>query len=176
MPFMDGSPDRGKIGLRAAGRAKFAAPECDSPGVLAIAAFDASVIVGPLEIDHGGRIRPADPRRGAGFNVSWRGWRVEIALGANSLGFRAAPSRVPRSEVLAALAQLPALLPAGWRISLAPDQRVVIGHETALAESTTACGLITATTDFLLELAPYCTALAEAGLEEGAGGDGTRNV
>ncbi len=92
-------------------------------------------------------------------------WRLQLcaplARVPSSAGGAAAARRSPS---FALLRDLPACLPAGWRIGLAADHRVMLEAERRASLPMTATGLVSGITSFLLELAPYLDVLDEAGL------------
>ena len=141
--------------------------------------LDAPFVLGPFTVDSAGRLRPTDAGSFPAFSLRWRGGGIEVRLarpvdqGAGLIALRAAAGRVPstasggnrRAAAFAAMAGLPGLLPAGWRLELQPDHSLRLVAEMALAMPTTATELLCAVTGYLLAAAPYLDLLGEAGLE-----------
>jgi hypothetical protein len=141
--------------------------------------FDAPFVLGPFTIDTAGRLRPTEPGRLPGFALCWRGCAVRVELhpaeaDAAVMSLQATAGRVPstaaagsfgRAAVFAALAELPGLLPDGWRLRLRPDHRLELAAEAGLALPATVSELLSAVTLFLLAAAPYLDLLGDAGVE-----------
>ena len=138
--------------------------------------FDAPFILGPFQVDSGGRLSPTSPDNFPAFNVTWMGrqiWATMNDADGGGLALTVVVGRVPstagaiddrRRETLSTLTRLPLVLPAGWTAQLAADHRVVLSTQTTLTMQPTVTELVTALTSFLLDLGPYLELLDEAGL------------
>lgn len=140
--------------------------------------LDAPFELGPFRVDEAGALALARPDSLPRFHLAWRGVRVDACIEAGGgqamLRLEALPGRVPstaagsaagRDAVFDTLRAIPAALPAGWRMFLLVDHRVVLQSRRALSLPTTACGLLVEVTMFLLALGPYLDLLAEVGVE-----------
>ena len=143
--------------------------------------LDAPFKLGPFTVDAGGRLTPTGPDRFPSFRLAWRGHVVQARLNAAgpdggtlvllatlgrvpSTGRAESPGTLPREAAFATLRALPGALPAGWKVGLRPDHRIVAEARIDLALPTSAETLVSELTLFLLRLAP-CFDL----LEEGTG-------
>jgi len=135
--------------------------------------------LGPFLVDMHGRLAPRSLEAVPGFMVRWRGRAVHARLeqqGDNDrLALRAVVGRIPstarrsggselRPRSFDALRDLRRALPDGWRLRLLPDHSAVMEADAAVALPVTAVELITALTQFLLNLTPYLDLLDETGL------------
>ncbi len=152
---------------------------------------DTGMTLGPFRIDAAGGLAPIAPDAPPCFTFHWRDRAVHASLVTDvppdgRLLLRAWVGRIPssarspkaarRTEGFSVLRGLPAALPAGWRVGLAPDHRVLLQAECAIALPITATGLIGEVTNFLLALGPYLDVLDEAGLAGSPEGGGSANT
>jgi hypothetical protein len=163
---MDASLCRGKI---SANQGAWAMP------------FNAPFKLGPFTVDPEGRLSPWECQTTPAFLFRWRGRLVrtrliqhdpatdrlvlvaEVAVGRvpSTAGF-GDEMRRPRSFAL--VHWLTRVMPAGWRVGLAPDHRVWLEAKMPLGVPATAVGLLTMVTCFVLDLAPYLELLDETGV------------
>ncbi|WP_128079974.1 hypothetical protein [Roseicella frigidaeris] len=116
--------------------------------------------LGPFAVARDGAFRPREAGPPPALRFRWRGRRCEAALRADGLRLAAIAGRVPstaergadRDLAFQAVAALPGLLPAGWRLRLLPDHRIQVEQETAAVP--TATGVIAAMVRFALALDP----------------------
>jgi len=111
--------------------------------------------------------------RAPALRFAWRGrpcaaridaGRLRISVGAGHVPYTA-ERPAARPQALAAIAALPAALPAGWRLRLTPGHALDLEQERDLATPVTATGLVSALVGFALELDAYLERLDSAGLE-----------
>jgi hypothetical protein len=138
---------------------------------------------GPFKLDPTGLLSPMSPASFPRFYVSWRKRLVQARMRQEdtddstegTLELATSVGRVPstgkppgdppkRDAALAMLRQLPALLPAGWRLTLAADHSVLIQTEVVIVLPISAISLVTQMSLFLLSLGPYLDALDEGGM------------
>jgi hypothetical protein len=140
----------------------------------AILPLQAGFRLGPFSVDPGGRIRPADRLQPGTIRFRWGGCTLSATMRAEALTLRATLGRVPstardglqRAGAFRVLRSLPGRLPAGWRMRLLPDHRVLLETEDQLDPPPTAAGLLASVTCFALALRPYLELLAEAGIAD----------
>lgn len=155
--------------------------------------FDAPFMLGPFSVDAEGRLAPRDPDALPAFLFCWRGRVIRARLRPGQprhgrLLLRSVLGRVPstgdsadparRTQSFVALHWLPGSLPPHWHLSLLPDHRALLEAETEVTLPTTASGLLSELTGFLLALAPYLDVLDELGIgpSEVAGAGGRANT
>jgi len=127
--------------------------------------------LGPFAVARDGTLFPAAPERAPGFGFRWRGRRIAARLLPGSVGFSVVAAHVPftaenpalRTQAIAAVAGLRALLPEGWGLRLTPDHAIHIEAEAPLGRPPTATRLVAAATGFVLALAPIVALLEEEG-------------
>jgi hypothetical protein len=143
--------------------------------------FDAPFKLGPFTVDSEGRLSPFESGMPPVFLFRWRGRLVrsrlvqcdpaadglvlvaEVALGrVPSTAGVSDEMRRPRSFVL--VHWLARVMPAGWRVGLAPDHRVWLKVDMPIGLPTTAVALLTKISCFALDLAPYLDLLDETGV------------
>jgi hypothetical protein len=137
--------------------------------------------LGPFTVDAEGGLSPCQPGAAPAFLFRWRGrvvrsrlaqcdvvgtglvLQAEVALGRvpSTAGVNDETQR-PRSFAL--VHWLTRVMPAGWRVRLAPDHRVWLEAETPIGLPITAAALVTRITSFALDLAPYLDLLDETGV------------
>lgn len=149
--------------------------------------FDAPFRLGPFRVHEDGRLALAQPDIRPRFHLCWQGCRVDVSLRAApggpaqgdgwmelEAGLGRVPSTAgcapPRDGVFAALRDVGAVLPAGWRLLLLPDHRVALAAGRPMPLPSTVTALVAEVTMFLLELGPYLELLAEVGVEPAAPG------
>jgi hypothetical protein len=150
--------------------------------------LDRELSLGPFIVDLHGRLSPAEPETCPAFSVRWRGRlvRARMAHGkpgssCGGLELSTCLGRVPstigptepqerRHAVLAALRDLPLLVPPDWRLQLAADHSVMMRTTTRLDLPVSASALLTEVTLFLMILAPYLDVLDEDGVALAAEG------
>lgn len=133
---------------------------------------DGSFMLGPFAVDANGAIALASDTAACGFR--WRGRAVWAQLRPAAMALSVALGRIPstardaasRPALLAVCAALVAHLPPGWRLALRADHRLDLAAEIPVAWPLTATELLTASTGFLLALAPYLDVLEAAGVAE----------
>jgi hypothetical protein len=143
-----------------------------------------TLTLGPFAVHPDGILRPRAPALRPALRFAWRGRPCEAAMHGPEEGLRitAIAARVPstaehgaehRRGSLAALADLPPSLPAGWRLALTPDHRVRLEAPAPLepGRAPTAVALIAAMVRFCLALDPYLDRL-----EAALGAPGTENT
>ena len=140
--------------------------------------FDAPFLLGPFTVDETGRLAPRDPRAMPAFLFRWRGRVVRARLGQEGeCGFltsRLMLGRVPstagaldpasRPRSFGLLHWLPHSLPAGWRLQLLADHRVLLEARLGIDLPITATGLLGRLAGFLLDLSPYLDLVEELGM------------
>jgi hypothetical protein len=141
--------------------------------------------LGPFKVDQNGRLHPNEHGSNPTFGFSWRNRAVHAVLKGDSLALQAMIGRVPstggiageepakiedRERVFSLLRGLQKLLPPLWRLRLLADHRVRVEAEEPLEWPTTATGLMTSVTQFVLVLAPYLDLLDETGVAAMASG------
>ena len=158
--------------------------------------LDAPFKLGPFLVDGDGRLSPSTPDKFPSFSVLWRGHVVQARLTAagpegGDLALQAMLGRVPstgrpggagtlpRQVAFATLRALPETLPAGWKLRLLADHRIVAEAQIHISLPASAEELVSELTLFLLHIAPYFDLLAEGvGVEPpeqgGAASDGGR--
>lgn len=119
-----------------------------------------------------GAVAPDLPVRPA-LRFAWRGRGCTAELAADGLLLTSWAARVPssalaaerRAAVLAALPEIAERLPAGWRLRLAPDHRILVQAASPGAYPTPMVALLSDLVRFALALDPLCDALDAAGAE-----------
>ena len=132
---------------------------------------------GPFLVDPDGGLTPL---RAPALRFSWRGRGCEARIEEGRISLTAQAGRIPftaedrsaRSGAFAMLGEIPAALPAGWRMRLAPDHRVHLATDRPIAAVATATQLVGAMVAFALALDPYLDRLESAGVT-GVGAAGT---
>jgi hypothetical protein len=127
-----------------------------------------TLTLGPFAVQPDGVLRPRAAAPRPALRFAWRGRPFEAAMDGEEEGLRitAIAARVPstaehgpdhRRGTLAALADLPPSLPAGWRLALTPDHRVRLEAPAPLEAGCppTAVALIAAMVRFCLAVDPY---------------------
>jgi hypothetical protein len=132
--------------------------------------------LGPFLVDVHGRLTPRCLEATPGFMVRWRGRSVHARLEQQGdddrLALRAVVGRIPstahgagnsklRPRSFDVLRDLRRELPDGWRLRLLPDHSAVMETAAAITLPVTAVELVTALTQFLLNLTPYLDLLDE---------------
>ncbi len=131
-----------------------------------------SVSHGPFEIEPDGRLRTLRPPR---LRFAWRGRVVEAELEEGGVALSALAGALPytaedpgaRPVAAAAVALLPAELPAGWRLRVTAEHRLRLEAVMPLPGGTTAVLLVTAMAGFAIALDPYLDRLDSAGVVAG---------
>ena len=124
---------------------------------------------GPFLVGNDGSLTPL---RNAAMRFTWRGRGCEATLSEGQINLAAQAGEVPytaeqplaRPGAFAALEQMPAALPVGWRLRLMPDHRVRLEAAFDLHGDTTATALVSAMVGFALALDPYLDRLESAGM------------
>lgn len=132
-----------------------------------------SLTLGPFAVTPTGTLAPRLPGLRPALRFAWRGRPCQAALGVNEVHLAAIAARIPssadpaadRTGALAAVAQLPPAMPAGWRLRLLPDHRVCLEAREALDGPPTAVALLTRLVRFALALDPYLERLEAAGTD-----------
>jgi len=152
--------------------------------------FGQGSVLGPFKVDQNGRLHPNEVGSNPTFGFTWRNRPVHAVLKGDSLALQAMLGRVPstggtggeqqprvgdRERLFLLLRGLQKLLPPLWRLRLLADHRVRVEAEEPLEWPTTATGLMTSVTLFVLALAPYLDLLDETGLSAVAAG-GTAKI
>jgi hypothetical protein len=127
---------------------------------------------GPFRVEPDGALRPTGS---PALRFAWRGRACEARIEEGQVSLSAAAGAVPytaerpaaRPAALAALAELPAVLPAPWRLRVLPDHRLLLESARPLSTPTTATELVTAMVGFALALDTYLDRLDSAGMEPG---------
>lgn len=132
--------------------------------------------LGPFLVDADGRVTQRLPDQPPAFVVRWRGRSVRAQmLGINGtegkLTMQTVLGRVPssvtafgeRPRSFALLRGLRRGLPGPWTLRLLADHRAVLEAETAITLPSTAVGLVTEVTRFLMSMSPYLDLMDEAG-------------
>jgi hypothetical protein len=147
--------------------------------------FGQGKTLGPFRVDENGRLHPNEPGSNPTFGFSWRDRPVHAVLKGDSLALQAMLGRVPstggvagevppriddRERLFILLRGLQKVLPPLWRLRLLADHRVRVEAEEPLEWPTTATGLMTSVTQFVLALAPYLDLLDETGIAAVASG------
>ena len=144
-------------------------------------AFNAPFKLGPFTVDQGGRLSPWDSGTTPAFLFRWhsRVVRSRLILSdavADGLVLHAevALGRVPstagvsdetqRPRSFALVHWLERVMPAGWRVRLAPDHGVWLEAQVPIGLPITAVALLTKISCFALDLAPYLDLLDETGV------------
>jgi hypothetical protein len=107
------------------------------------------------------------------LRFAWRGRGCTAELAPEGLLLTSWAARVPssalaaerRAAVLAALPDIAKRLPAGWRLRLTPDHRILVQAGSPGAYPTPVVALLTQLVRFALALDPLCDALDAAGAE-----------
>jgi hypothetical protein len=115
-------------------------------------------------------------RRVPALRFAWRGRPCEARLSDGRVSLTAGAGVVPytaeraadRPGAFAAIGDMPADLPAGWRLRVLPDHRLRLEAEADLPAPTTAIALVGALVGFALALDPYLDRLESAGVAAGA--------
>lgn len=125
---------------------------------------------GSFLIDRYGVLQPREPARAPALRFAWRGRRCQAAMSADGIRIETILGRIPstaegadRPQAFATLAELPARLPAGWRLRLLPDHRIRLEAATETAGPATATKLLAAMVRFALALDPYLDRLDSVG-------------
>ena len=143
--------------------------------------FDAPFKLGPFTVDATGRLAPVEADIPPVFLYRWhdrlmRARLTERASPADGLALltEVGLGRVPstagtfddtaRARSFALVRWLAYVVPAGWRLRLAPDHRIWLEAETPIGMPITAAALLTRITCFALELGPYLDLLDETGV------------
>ncbi|MCK8786360.1 hypothetical protein M0638_18440 [Roseomonas sp. NAR14] len=136
-----------------------------------------NITLGPFRVTPEGGLILRDPALRPQLRFAWRGRRCEaelvgggLRLGAlaGSIPFTAEPAGTHRPGVFAALQDLPASLPAGWRLSLLADHRIRLEAGQPMAQPATAIALVSALANFVLTLEPYLSRLEAVGVRRPA--------
>ena len=138
---------------------------------------EATLALGGFDVRRDGGLTPGRRDRPAALHFAWRGRPCTAVLGGEGLGLSAEAGRVPftveapaaRRAALAALADLPAALPPGWRLALRPDHGVRLHAAAAMDLPATAPALVAALVRFALALDPYLERLESSGLGPASG-------
>jgi hypothetical protein len=127
---------------------------------------------GPFLVAEDGALTPL---RQPALRFAWRGRGCAVTFDAAGIKLAAQAGAVPytaerpavRPGAFAALGALPAALPAGWRMRLLPDHRVLLETTVPLRGEPTATALVSAMVGFALALDPYLDRLESAGVAAG---------
>ncbi|WP_424812677.1 hypothetical protein [Roseococcus sp. YIM B11640] len=136
------------------------------------------ITFGPFAVGRDGSLTPRGGLRPT-LRFRWRGRSCEATLTGESLQLRAVAGRIPstaepnadRARTLRDVADLPAELPAGWRLRLTPDHRLTL--ETGAGPSATIVAMMTEMVGFALALDPYLERLEAVGASGGIGTEKT---
>ncbi len=132
-----------------------------------------SLTLGPFAIDSSGTLAPRAPGLRPELRFAWRGRPCRAALDPDAVRLAAIAARIPstadpagdRPGALAAMAELPPVMPDGWRLRLLPDHQVCLEAREALDGPPTAVALVTRLVRFALALDPYLERLEAAGTD-----------
>jgi hypothetical protein len=125
---------------------------------------------GPFRVGPDGTLEPLRP---PAISFRWRGRDCRAWLDGERMSLWAQAGEVPytaqrptdRPGAIAAVGQLPAALPQGWRLRLLPDHRVRLEAVLTLPAAPTATSLVGALVGFALALDPWLDRLESAGLQ-----------
>lgn len=125
---------------------------------------------GPFLVEPDGALQMERP---PALRFAWRGRPCAALISAGRLRISAGAGHVPytaerpaaRPQALAAIAALPADLPAGWTLRLTPGHALALEQDCALPAPITATALVSALVGFALALDAYLERLDSAGVE-----------
>jgi hypothetical protein len=143
--------------------------------------FDVPFKLGPFSVDSTGRLAPLSSDTPPVFLFRWHGRQVRARLAqqaspAEGLALLAEVplGRVPstagifddtaRPRSFALVRWLSRVVPAGWRLRLAPDHRIWLDVEAPIGQPITAAALLTRITCFAMELGPFLDLMDETGV------------
>jgi|SRR5689334_6556484 hypothetical protein len=139
---------------------------------------DGPIHLGPFTVDREGRLTLRTPQTPSAFSFQWRDRPVRAHLTQadgtdGTLHLQVHLGRVPSTAAVRkggaralgfeVLRILQHGLPAGWRVGLHADHRVVLAVDAKLTVPFTATGLLVRITSLVLALAPYFELMDEVG-------------
>lgn len=132
-----------------------------------------TIALGPFAVTSDGAIAPRQPLPVACLRFAWRGRACHAELGAEGVRLAVDAARIPstadpgadRRRAFAALAQLPASLPPGWRARLLPDHRIRVEAMSRLGAPANPIALVSAMVRFALDLDPWLDRLEAEGMD-----------
>ncbi|MBR0673869.1 hypothetical protein [Neoroseomonas soli] len=136
-----------------------------------------TIALGPFAVMPDGGLAPRTADPAPALQFAWRGRACRAELSADGLRIAADAARIPstaepgadRRRAFAAVAGLPARLPAGWHARLLPDHRLRLEASAPLAAPANATALVASLVRFVLALDPYLDSLEEAGVAWSSG-------
>jgi hypothetical protein len=131
-----------------------------------------TIALGPFAVMSDGAFAPRDPHPMPCLRFAWRGRACQAELGAEGVRLAVVAARIPstadpggdRRRAFAALAQLPAILPPGWRARLLPDHRITVEALAPIGAPANAIALVSAMVRFALDLDPWLDRLEADGM------------